>query len=752
MNIKDYAYSPLWNLTVISVGSILFAMGAKGVVLHHQFITGGIFGLGLLLYYQTHWLTPGVWYLVLNIPLFILGWVLVSRRFFLYSLYAMIVTTIAYEVLRLDFQITDQLYAAIAGGVICGTGGGIVLRSLGSGGGLDIIAVILNQRYNLGVGRFYLLFNMVLFSFSLFYMKTDLVIASIILVFIMSTMVDYLVVDVQPTEGHLYHQRQVSGNRPFGLKRPEAGGHDFKGPGGLFWQGPKHSDDHHQQRAAQTARRGGVHHRSRGHVHRGKYLQRDRLRVRQAQTVLTGKRNAMQGKKPGPRSKTTDRPAGVGNRTTWGWALYDWANSAFATTVMAGFFPIFFKQYWCIDADINVSTARLGLANAVAGIVVAVMAPVLGAMADRGGARKRFLLFFAYLGVVMTAGLFWVEKGKWEMAAVVYVMAIIGFSGANVFYDALLPYVAAPEHTDTVSSLGFSMGYLGGGLLFALNVIMTLKPHLFGLPDAASAVRLSFLTVALWWGGFTIFTLLWVPAESATVRAVATFRRRLAEGIGRVWHTFKKIRELKTVSHIPAGLLVLHRRGGHHRAHGRGLWVVPGLRDLGPDHGAAARAVRGVSGGIGLRRTGPAFRHPAVIFFAIGVYMAVTLWAAFMTRRMEFYAMAGAIGLVQGGIQALSRSYYARLIPKERSAEFFGFYNMLGKFAAIIGPVLMGTTGLIVRRLWMPPTPTAETLQALGQTAARWSIVSVLPLFIAGGILFYFAKDPAEENGSDSSG
>ncbi|MFQ6673565.1 MAG: MFS transporter, partial [Fidelibacterota bacterium] len=157
----------------------------------------------------------------------------------------------------------------------------------------------------------------------------------------------------------------------------------------------------------------------------------------------------------------------------WGWAMYDWSNSAFATTVMAGFFPIFFKQYWSSGTDVNVSTAQLGLANSVASLAVALMAPILGAVSDKGSAKKSFLIFFAYLGVLMTAALFVVQKGDWAWAVFIYAMGIIGFSGANVFYDALLPEVSGKDKIDSVSGLGFGMGYLGGGLLFLINVLMT---------------------------------------------------------------------------------------------------------------------------------------------------------------------------------------------------------------------------------------------------------------------------------------
>ena len=162
-------------------------------------------------------------------------------------------------------------------------------------------------------------------------------------------------------------------------------------------------------------------------------------------------------------------------KTVTAWAMYDWANSAFATTVMAGFFPVFFKQYWSAGTDPVVSTARLGLANSLAGIAVAFLAPILGAIADKGTAKKRFLLFFAVMGVIMTAGLFFVSKGQWPYAVVLYALANIGFSGGNIFYDSLLPAVASPRRMDWVSAVGYSLGYLGGGLLFAVNVVMVCR-------------------------------------------------------------------------------------------------------------------------------------------------------------------------------------------------------------------------------------------------------------------------------------
>ena len=427
------------------------------------------------------------------------------------------------------------------------------------------------------------------------------------------------------------------------------------------------------------------------------------------------------------------------SKLIWGWAMYDWANSAFATTVMAGFFPIFFKQYWSIGADVNQSTAMLGFGNSIASLLVALMAPILGAIADRGSFKKKFLISFAYLGVLMTAGLYLVGKGEWLVAIFVYVMGVIGYSGANIFYDSLLPSVADESNVDSVSSLGFAMGYLGGGLLFFLNVVMTLQPTIFGLADAGEAVRWSFVSVALWWGTFTIITIAWVP-EPESGKNEST-ENSVREGFNQLYRTFQEIRHLKTV------LLFL-------LAYWFYIDGVDTIVKMAVDYGItigfesndliiALLIVQfvGFPAALIFGRLGEHWGVRPSIFLAIGVYIAVTIWGSMMREKYEFYVLAVVIGLVQGGIQALSRSYYSRLIPKNQAAEYFGFYNMLGKFAAILGPALMGVVGLIMRNLLMPESPSAEQLIQVGQDAARWSIASIIVLFVIGAVLFYFVDE-----------
>ena len=420
--------------------------------------------------------------------------------------------------------------------------------------------------------------------------------------------------------------------------------------------------------------------------------------------------------------------------------MYDWANSAFATTVMAGFFPIFFKQYWSYGTDVNVSTAQLGFGNSIASLLVAMMAPILGAIADKGSAKKKFLIFFAYLGVLMTAALFLVQKGQWAWAIFIYAMGIIGFAGANVFYDSLLPSIVGEEKIDYVSGLGFAMGYLGGGLLFLVNVLMTLMPEKFGLPDAAAAVRYAFISVAVWWGLFTLFTIFWV-AEEKNSAAADKAENIVAAGFKQFVGTFRKIRHLKMVF-----LFLL--------AYWFYIDGVDTIIRMAVDYGlslgfesndliVALLIVQfvGFPAALIFGKLGERWSVRKSIYLAIVFYMGITVWGTMMTQKHEFYILAVAIGLVQGGIQALSRSYYSRLIPKNQAAEYYGFYNMLGKFAAIIGPALMGIVGLIVKRMMMPPSPSPEQITAVSQLAARWGIGSILILFIIGAILFYFVDE-----------
>ena len=398
-------------------------------------------------------------------------------------------------------------------------------------------------------------------------------------------------------------------------------------------------------------------------------------------------------------------------RQLFGWVCYDWANSAFATTVIAGFFPVFFRSYWSAGAEATVTTFRLGVANGTASLILAIAAPLLGAIADRWGARKKLLLSFAGLGLVMTGALYFVQAGAWLMAVGIFVMAYIGFAAANIFYDALLNHVAEPGDLDRVSSLGFGLGYLGGGLLFAINVWMTLSPTTFGLAGEAEAVRTAFLMVAVWWGVFSIPLLLFVrepEGEEATLGAA------VRSGVRQLAVTFRQVRALRSVLifliayffYIDGVNTVIKM------ALDFGLALGFESRDL----IAALLVVQfvGFPAALGFGWLGRRYGAHTGILIGLAGYIGATLWASQVNSVTEFYAMAVIVGLVQGGVQALSRSFYARMIPAAQAGEFFGFYNLLGRFAAVLGPFLVGWTALLT-------------------DDPRLGILSVLILFLIGG-------------------
>lgn len=401
------------------------------------------------------------------------------------------------------------------------------------------------------------------------------------------------------------------------------------------------------------------------------------------------------------------------------WALYDWANSVFATTVIAGFFPVFFKQYWSSDADAVVSTAQLGFANSVATAVFLFGAPILGALADGGGTRKKFLAAFTLLGALLTAGLWFVGEGEWLAAAWVYGISTICFWGAIVFYDSLITAVSPFDRYDEVSSFGFALGYLGGGILFAINVAMTLSPATFGLSNPSEAVRVSFISVAVWWIVFSL-PLFWVVKEQPRVSAGGS---TVLIGLKALVGTLKSYREYRPL--LVFLLAYFFYIDGVHT-------IIRMAVDYGMSIGFPSDSLiiallitqfigfpAAIVFGIGARRFGP----KNALYVGVAIYVAVTVYAYFMTSVLEFYILAASVGLVQGGVQAVSRSLYARFVPPTRSGEFFGFFNMLGRFSALIGPSLVAVTGLLTG-------------------SSRLGILSVIVLFVVGLVLLGFVRTP----------
>lgn len=414
-------------------------------------------------------------------------------------------------------------------------------------------------------------------------------------------------------------------------------------------------------------------------------------------------------------STIANRPSA---RSVWAWAFYDWANSAFITTVMVAFFPIFFRKYWAQGLPSEDITLHLGTANALASLSIMLLAPFLGTVADQGGIKKPMMAGFVTLGVCATLGLTLVGESQWQWAMFGFVLAVVGFLGANIFYDSLLVDVAEEKDFNRVSALGYALGYLGGGLLFALCVLLTLQPAWFGLADKTAAVRWAFGITAVWWALFSIPLWWWVRERAPALAVRPPLLILLRQSFWQLRDTFRHIRQLKVV-----GLFLL--------AYWFYIDGVDTVILMSVDYGKAlgfaddslitallitqfiafpaALAFGWVGNRIGAKRG---------ILIGLAGYVLITLLASQMANAHEFYLLAGAVGLVQGGVQALSRSLYASLIPVDQAAEFFGFYNMLGKFAAILGPLLVGWVGVLTG-------------------SPRLGLLAVLLLFAAGGWLLW---------------
>ncbi len=402
------------------------------------------------------------------------------------------------------------------------------------------------------------------------------------------------------------------------------------------------------------------------------------------------------------------------------WAFYDWANSAFALTVVSAFFPLFLRQFWSADGDSASSTLQLGIANSAASIVVALLAPMLGAIADRGSAKKTWLVAFTAIAVAMTAALSLVAHGDWPQAIALFIAASVGFAAANIFYDALIVDVTRGERLHYVSSLGFGLGYLGSGLLFAVNVMMTLWPRYFGLADSAQAVRLSFALVAVWWAVFTIPLMLFVSESRGRNRTSG--RAAVAAGLRQLAATTRQLRRHRSV-----GLFLLA-----YWCYIDGIYTIARMAvdygmALGFDPHSLVVALLitqfiGFPAAIAFGHAGERLGAKPALFAGIAAYAGATMWSYFMTEVWEFYVLAALVGLVQGGVQSLSRSFYARLIPAGQSGEFFGFYNMAGKFATVLGPVLVGVAGALTG-------------------SPRLGISAILLLFIVGALLLSRVED-----------
>ena len=377
------------------------------------------------------------------------------------------------------------------------------------------------------------------------------------------------------------------------------------------------------------------------------------------------------------------------------WALYDWANSALFTVVITAVFPVFYAKTLAGDLDPDLRRSTFGWATTFSLLVAAVISPLLGALADYARVKKKLFGGFVALGVLSTAGLFFLHPGQWELGRVLFGLANIGAAGSFVFYDSLLSHVARDEELDQLSSSAYAVGYLGGGLCLALCVFMIQKPALFGLEteDKTLPARVGFLVTALWWALFTIPFFLRVsepalalePDEKSGMNPVRVAARRLIE-------TLRELRRWRAAFLMMVAFLIYND----------GIGTVIRMATLfGEQNGISSQTMLrailvvqfvGIPCAIFFGRLATRIGAKAAILVALCVYVGIAVVAYGMHTEREFWIMAVLVGTVQGGAQALSRSLFSSLVPKHKSAEFFGLFSTLEKFAGVLGPAVFSAS------------------------------------------------------------
>jgi len=401
------------------------------------------------------------------------------------------------------------------------------------------------------------------------------------------------------------------------------------------------------------------------------------------------------------------------------WIAYDVGNSSFVTTVVAAFFPIFYFDFWAANLDKIEAASYQSFALAVSNIILLFTAPLIGSYSDISNSTKSIFRNFILLGVICVTMLFFIKSGSWMYALIFYALANYFFSASLVLYDKILVLIASPDLFSKISGYGYAWGYLGGGTLFLINALMTLYPESFGLDSQADAIRWSFLTVSVWWLTFSIPLLITFKDIGAVKEKLNT--NTFTSSIKNVLITLKEISKHKK-AFIFLVAFFLYIDGVHTVVYLASTFA----KNLGLENSAIIIGLIIVQfvafpatimwSHIG-ERSGDIF----VISFSIILYIFIILFTTQLSTAIEFYLMAALVGSVQGGIQGSSRGYFAKIIPPEKSGEFFGLFNTFGKAGAFMGPLLVGFFLIYFE----------DTTMAL---------LPIVMLFICGGLLLMKAR------------
>ncbi len=398
------------------------------------------------------------------------------------------------------------------------------------------------------------------------------------------------------------------------------------------------------------------------------------------------------------------------------WSMYDWANSAFATTIMAAMFPPFYREM-ATTAGLSEAnaTAAWAYTTSIALLIIALLAPVLGAISDHTGGKKWYIAFFAGLGILGTGLFVLLGDDTYILGSIFFTMGNVGFAGANIFYESLLPHIAKKDDIDQVSTRGYALGYVGGGILLVINVLWFMQPDSFFMPDGGFALRASFFSVAVWWAIFSIPLFRNVP-EPPVVQVADEQVNVVSAGFKRLAHTFRQITRYRQLLIFLIAFWIYNDGIGTiiKMATAYGDEIGIDLTDM-----VIALIITqfvGIPFSFGFGWLARRLGTKRSILLALVVYTLISIAGYFMTTSTHFYILAFAVGMVQGGSQALSRSLYGAMVPKSQSAEFFGFFSTSSKFAGILGPLIFAVVSQIAG-------------------GSRLSIISLIVFFIVGGLI-----------------
>ena len=393
------------------------------------------------------------------------------------------------------------------------------------------------------------------------------------------------------------------------------------------------------------------------------------------------------------------------------WAWYDWANSVYFTTVITAVFPGFFATYAAAGLEPAQATARYGLITTVSVAVVAIMSPILGALADYSGIKKKMLGVFMSIGVLACAAMVFITEGNITLASLLFFIGNIGVSGSLVFYDSLLPHVAKPEETDRVSAAGYAMGYVSGGVMLVINLLWILQPQRFGFDNAASAIKASFLAVAVWWAVFSLPLFKTVPEPPGSRAPIS-----IGAAFSRLARTLQEIRKYRHAFLMFIAML-LYQDGIQTIIRMAGVYGAEvGIEQTSQIAAFVMVQFVGIPFAFLFGALGSRIGTKRCIFIAIAVYSIATILGYFMDSVTDFFVLAFLIGMVQGGAQALSRALFARLIPRDRTSEFFGFFAVAERFATVFGPAIF-------------------TISVMVTGNSKSAILAILGLFVAGALV-----------------